>query len=104
MYSVIKDNIEIGIIENPRFIRLQENGTYALCDKKDAQGIAFADTVYHVYGMPEIAREGVESVALEEFDGGERIRQQEQLMNTLLGYDAAADAEEPMETEVTENG
>ena len=51
-------------------IHLQENGAYALCDKEEAQGISYEGVVYHVWGMPEIDREGVESVALVERDAG----------------------------------
>jgi FMN-dependent NADH-azoreductase len=85
MYSVVKNGTEIGLTEKPQYIRLQQNGTYALCDEQNAHGINYGDTVYHVWGMPEINVEGIESVALVEFDAGARIREQEQTINALLG-------------------
>lgn len=70
MYNIVKDGVEIGITEQPQYIHLQENGAYALCDLEIAQGICYEGVVYHVWGMPEIDREGVESVALVERDAG----------------------------------
>jgi hypothetical protein len=89
VYSVIKDNVEIGITETPKYIRLQENGAYALCEERDAQGICYNDVVYHLHGKPEIPVEGIESVAVEQFDAGARILTQAQILSALLGTEEA---------------
>lgn len=96
MYSIVKDNLEIGIVDKPTYIRMQENGAYGLCEEADAEGIAYNNTPYHVWGMPELAGEGVESVALVEFDIGNRIFEQQQSLDVLLGQDIyrAAEVEE----------
>lgn len=83
MYSIVKDNLEIGIVEHPTYIRMQDNGTYGLCEESEAQGIAYEGVPYHVWGMPEM--EGVESVALVEFNGGTRMLEQQRIINALLG-------------------
>lgn len=96
MYSIVKGNLEIGIVDKPTYIRMQENGAYGLCEEADAEGIAYNNTPYHVWGMPELAGEGVESVALVEFDIGNRIFEQQQSLDVLLGQDIyrAAEVEE----------
>lgn len=91
MYSIVKNDIEIGIVEHPTYIRMQDNGAYGLCDKADAQGIAYNNTPYHVWGMPEL--EGAESVALVEFDIGNRIFEQQQALDVMLGKDIYREAE-----------
>ena len=83
MYSIVKDNLEIGIVDQPTYIRMQENGCYGLCSEEEAEGIAYNNTPYHVWGMPELA--GAESVALVEFDIGNRIFEQQQTIDVLLG-------------------
>lgn len=88
MYSISKNGIEIGICEQPTYIRLQDNGAFGLCSEEEAQGIAYENTVYHVYGMPEIEREGIEDVALVEFNGGARILEQQTIIDALLGATA----------------
>ena len=91
MYSIVKDNLEIGIVEHPTYIRMQDNGTYGLCSEAEAEGIAYNGTPYHVWGMPELA--GAESVALVEFDIGNRIFEQQQSLDVLLGHDIYREAE-----------
>lgn len=99
MYSIIKDNLEIGIVDQPTYIRMQDNGAYGLCSVYEAEGIAYDGTPYHVYGMPELAGEGIESVALVEFDIGNRIFEQQQTLDALLGNEIYRTAEEDKKDE-----
>lgn len=99
MYSIIKDNLEIGIVDKPTYIRMQDNGAYGLCSVYEAEGIAYDGTPYHVYGMPELAGEGIESVALVEFDIGNRIFEQQQTLDALLGNEIYRTAEEDKKDE-----
>lgn len=94
MYSIIKGNLEIGIVDKPTYIRMQENGAYGLCSVYEAEGIAYNGTPYHVYGMPELAGENIEDVALMEIDIGNRIFEQQQTIDTLLGKDIYRAVEE----------
>lgn len=73
MYSLVKDGQEIGIVDNPTYIRMQENGTYGLCDRADAQGVVYDNMPYHVWGMPELEDENVASVMLVERDSGKSV-------------------------------
>lgn len=73
MYSLVKDGQEIGIVDKPTYIRMQENGAYGLCDRADAQGVVYDNTPYHVWGMPELAGENVASVMLVERDSGKSV-------------------------------
>jgi hypothetical protein len=72
MYRIIKDGAGIGLTENPNYIKQAENGCYVLCPERDASGIAFDGTVYHLLG-----REGmtdVETVMLEAVDAGSQLK------------------------------
>lgn len=74
MYSIIKDNLEIGIVDKPTYIRMQDNGAYGLCDRAVAQGVVYDNTPYHVWGMPEFDEdENVASVMLVERDSGKSV-------------------------------
>lgn len=84
MHSIVKGTQEIGLTEKPTYIRLQDNRVYGLCEKEDAQGIVYEDTIYHVWGMPDFPDPEIESVALVEFDGGTLFRKQTAEINDLL--------------------
>lgn len=84
MYSIVKNNVEIGVTERPIYIRLTEEGAYAPCEESQSHGVAYESVPYHVWGKPEMTGEE-ESVALVEFDAGTRIREQGQIIKTLLG-------------------
>ena len=75
MYTITKSGLEIAVTERPTYIRLQSNGAFGLCNREQAQGIAWEGTPYHVEGMPEFDREGVQTVSLAEIDGGKRVMQ-----------------------------
>lgn len=91
MYTIIKDGLEIGIVEQPTYIRMQDNGAYGMCSESEAQGIAYDDKPYHVLGLPELP--GAEDVAIVEFDIGKRIFEQQQTIDVLLGNDIYREAE-----------
>ena len=46
MYRLKKDGNEIALANRLHFIRMQENGTYGLCDKRKADGVAADNTAY----------------------------------------------------------
>jgi hypothetical protein len=46
MYSLKKDGNEIALANTMHYIRMQENGAYGLCDKREADGVAADNTVY----------------------------------------------------------
>ena len=84
MYTIIKDGAEIGMTEAPTYIKMQENGSFGLCTREEAQGIAFEGKVYHAYGL-QLFPDSVaaESVALVESDAG---AVQYGLKRLVLGY------------------
>ena len=71
MFRIIKDGASIGLTENLNYIKQAENGCYVLCPEPDASGIVFGGTVYHLLGRTGL--DGVETVSLEEADGGMEI-------------------------------
>lgn len=71
MYQIYKDNKQIGCIENPVYIFLQENGCFGLTTEESATGIVFDGQPYHLLGCDEI--EGLETVMLVEYDAGQEV-------------------------------
>ena len=71
MFRIIKNGASIGLTENLNYIKQAENGCYVLCPEPDASGIVFGGTVYHLLGRTGL--DGVETVSLEEADGGMEI-------------------------------
>ena len=68
MYKIIKEDKVLGIVSNPTWVRMQDNGCYGLTIEDNAQGIALNGTVYHVNGKPDL--NGAETVSIEEVDDG----------------------------------
>lgn len=71
MFRIIKDGANIGLTENLNYIKQAENGCYVLCPERDASGIVFEGTPYHLLGRDEM--EGLETVSLEVTDAGKEI-------------------------------
>ena len=76
MYKIINaDGRELGMTEQPYYIRLSESGSYTPCGEKEAQGVALNGTPYHLFGRA--AMEGLETVVLAETDSGHILQEQE---------------------------
>lgn len=71
MYQIVKDGVALALTEAPTYVRLLENGCFALCTADAAQGIVHGGHVYHLLDRPEL--EGLETVTLEETDAGAEI-------------------------------
>lgn len=58
MYRIFKeDGTQIGVADELNYIKVSSNGTFILCDKEDAVGLAFNGTPYSLMGT-----EGIESL------------------------------------------
>lgn len=86
MYRISKNDEVLATVSNITYVKMQDNGSFALCDGTEAHGIVLDGTVYHVAGLPEI--DGVETVTIGEIS--ELAYQTEQ---------AAALAEKQLQTE-----
>lgn len=76
MYKIINaEGRELGMAEQPYYIRLSESGSYAPCSEKEAQGVALNGDPYHLFGRA--AMEGLETVVLAETDAGRILLEQE---------------------------
>lgn len=76
MYKIINaEGRELGMTEQPYYIRRSESGSYAPCSAKEAQGVALNGTPYHLFGCT--AMEGLETVVLAETDAGRILLEQE---------------------------
>lgn len=74
MYRLLdKEQNLIAFIEKPFFIRFQQNGSYGPSSKKDACGVCYNGTVYHIAGKPYMVGDEPD-VILDEKDDGEIIR------------------------------
>lgn len=62
MYILKKDEAEIALVNEMRYIRMQDNGAYGLCDKREAEGVAADNKVYH-FGTDVDTVEYVDGVA-----------------------------------------
>ena len=81
MYKIINaDGRELGMTEQPYYIRMSESGSYAPCSAKEAQGVALNGTPYHLFGRA--AMEGLETVVLAETDAG-RIMLDQKTVNSI---------------------
>lgn len=58
MYRIFKeDGTQIGVADELNYIKVSSNGTFILCDKDEAVGLAFNGTPYSLMGT-----EGIESL------------------------------------------
>lgn len=81
MYKIINaEGRELGMTEQPYYIRLSESGSYAPCSEKEAQGVALYGTPYHLFGRASM--EGLETVVLAETDAG-HILQEQKTVNSI---------------------
>lgn len=66
------DNGEIiGLTDTPNYIRLSQNGCYVSCAEKDAQGVAYNSTPFHLFGKSGLA--DLPTVLVNEVDSGKEI-------------------------------
>ena len=54
MYKIIRANETAVVVERPDWVRMQDNGSFALCDEENAHGVVLRGTVYHVDGKPDL--------------------------------------------------
>lgn len=55
MYKIIKEDKVLGTVTTPTWVKLQDNGSFALCSEEAAHGVVVNGTVYHIAGKPELA-------------------------------------------------
>ena len=79
MYRFIKDGNQLALIERPRFIKIQPNGYFGLCEEKDAQGVIINDIAYSI----EDRLEDRLSVSYEKVNVGELIMALEALTDNF---------------------
>ena len=80
MYAVVKGGSVIGIVEKPRFIK-KVDGVYVEAEESEAQGVALNSVPYN---LPGGGMEGLETVDLNEVNGGEYIMAQQGAVDALL--------------------
>ncbi len=80
MYAVVKGGNVIGIVEKPRFIK-KVDGVYVEAEESEAQGVALNSVPYN---LPGGEMEGLETVDLNEVNGGEYIMAQQGAVDALL--------------------
>ena len=54
MFKIIKDTTVLGTVTTPTWVKMQDNGSFALCNEEDAHGVVVNGTVYHVSGKPDL--------------------------------------------------
>jgi hypothetical protein len=64
MYKILKDTVVLATVNNPSWVKKQDNGCFSLCEENAARGVVVDGTVYHVTGKPELS--DCESVVLSE--------------------------------------
>ena len=81
MYKIINAyGRELGMTEQPYYIKLSESGSYTPCGEKEAHGVALNGTPYHLFGRA--AMDGLETVVLAETDAG-HILQEQKTVNSI---------------------
>lgn len=79
MYILRKDGNEIARANALHYIRMQSNGAYGLCDKRNADGVAADSVVYHF---------GRDIDAVEFVDGVAELKEATEIINIILGGDS----------------
>ena len=68
MYEIYKGGVCISIEDKARFVKLQSNGTYCLCDEPEAHGVVVNNEyICHLEGKPPIPV--AETVSIVEING-----------------------------------
>ena len=81
MYKIINaDGRELGMTEQPYYIKMSESERKAPNNAKEAQGVELNGTPYHLFGRA--AMEGLETVVLAETDAG-RIMLDQKTVNSI---------------------
>lgn len=82
MYRIIKtDGTELGMTENPLYIRVSGEGCFVPCEENEAVGVAFDSTAYNLFGHEDI---DAETVILSPVDGGAYLAAQQSAVDELL--------------------
>ncbi len=71
MFKIIKGDQTLAIVANPKWVRLQSNGSFALCPESEAGGVVVGGVVYHILGRAELPDK--EDVSVIEIDAGNII-------------------------------
>ena len=74
MYKIIKEDKVLGTVTTPTWVKLQDNGSFALCSEESAHGVVVNGVVHHIAGKPELP--GHDTVVVAHID--EIAYQQEQ--------------------------
>lgn len=64
MKKIIKNGVALITVNKPSYVKLLNNGCFALCEELEAQGLVIDGEVFHIEGKP--ALEGKETVNLVE--------------------------------------
>lgn len=64
MKKIIKNGVSFITVNKPSYVRLLNNGCFALCEEPEAQGLVIDGEVFHIEGKPTL--EGKETVNLVE--------------------------------------
>jgi hypothetical protein len=68
MYEIYKDGRVISYEDKARYVKLQSNGTYCLCDEPEAHGVVVNNEyICHLEGKPPIPV--AETVSIVEING-----------------------------------
>lgn len=68
IYEIKKNDETIAIVDNIKYIKMQDNGSYGLCSEEEAQGISVNGIAYQLYGR---TLEGCEEVNILPVETGE---------------------------------
>lgn len=72
MYKIQSDTTGavIGLTEKPNYIRLTDNGCFALCAEAEATGICYNGAVYALFWSDELKSAAADTVSLQFYDAG----------------------------------
>lgn len=79
MYKIIKDGSVLGLVDEPRYVRLKNN-VFVQCGPEIADGVAFGGQFYR-FSFKKM--EGYEPVDIQPVDSGEYILQHEHSIQDL---------------------
>lgn len=82
MYLIMKtDGTELGIVEEPTYIKIGRSGCYTNATRADAIGVAYDSTPYNLIGHSEV--KDAETVEVVYINVGEELRKKQAEIDSL---------------------
>lgn len=106
MFKIIKDGTTLATVNNPVWVKQQENGSFALSSEAEAQGVVVDGTVFQIPGREPL--EGHEEIILAHISEADYQKEQEAHLQEIslpasIVFVSMAEAKQLDDTTVSEH-